>query len=498
MKYKASLYSFFILLITCFMSCSNSDGTGINHDDDTVPENSSVEKPPQVEEEAYAFPGAEGFGRNTTGGRGGKVLFVTNLNDSGEGSFRKAIETAGSRYILFKVSGNISLKSRLVIENGDLTIAGQTAPGDGITIKDYPVLIKADNVIIRFLRFRMGDEGQQQADGLEARFQKNIIVDHCSISWSTDETATFYANENTTLQWCFVTESLRNSVHEKGAHGYGGIWGGKKASFHHNLLAHHDSRNPRLGEQAGKAFALTDLVDLRNNVIYNWGNNSAYGGEAMNVNIVNCYYKPGPATAKRDRIIAIDKNKNTDTEVYDIWGKFYISGNYMEGSKVVTQDNWNYGVYNQIHHSYGEVSEEEKQAMRLPSPLDVENNVTTHTAQDAYKRVLEFGGSSLVRDEIDQRIVKEVEAGNYTYEGSNGSSKGIIDSQNDVGGWPELKSETPPQDSSKDGMPDDWKIEMKLNPEANNPNGNELSTAYDNIEVYINSLVALITEQQNK
>ncbi|MEL4307022.1 pectate lyase family protein [Joostella sp. CR20] len=490
--------SIFILLLSCFISCSNSDGTGIDHDDDTTQADSSEEKPTQVKEEAFAFPGAEGFGRNTTGGRGGKVLFVTNLNDSGEGSFREAVETEGPRYILFKVSGNISLKSRLDIENGNLTIAGQTAPGDGITIKDYPVVINADNVIIRYMRFRMGDAKAQQADGLESRFHKNLMIDHCSISWSTDETATFYANENTTLQWSFITESLRNSVHEKGAHGYGAIWGGKKASFHHNLLAHHDSRNPRLGEQAGKAFALTDLVDLRNNVIYNWGSNSTYGGEAMNVNIVNCYYKPGPATVKKDRIIAIDKNKNEGTEVYDIWGKFYISGNYMEGSKLATQDNWTYGVYNQIHHSYGEVSEADKQAMKLTTPLDIENNVTTHSAEEAYKKVIEYGGASFVRDAIDERIVNEVKTGSYTYVGSNGSTKGIIDTQSDVGGWPELKSETPPQDTSNDGMPDAWKTAMKLDPEAYNPNGNDLSSAYDNVEVYINSLVASITEQQNE
>ena len=392
------------------------------------------ETPTPVEEDALAFPGAEGFGREVTGGRGGKVLFVTNLNDSGEGSFRAAINESGPRYILFKVSGTIKLKSRLSISNGDVTIAGQTAPGDGICIRDYPVVINADNVIVRFLRFRMGDEAAQEADGLESRFHKGIIIDHCSISWSTDETATFYANENTTLQWSFITESLRTSVHDKGSHGYGGIWGGRRASFHHNLVAHHDSRNPRLGEEAGKAFALTDLVDLRNNVIYNWQGNSAYGGEAMNVNIVNCYYKPGPATTKAERIISIDKNKNEGTEVYDIWGKFYIDGNYVEGSERATADNWTYGVYNQFHGSYGEVSEEDKIAMRLSEPHDIGNNVTTHSAQEAYEKVLDFAGASLRRDAVDARIAREVREGTYTYEGSNGSSNGIIDSQADVGG----------------------------------------------------------------
>ncbi|MCX2680001.1 pectate lyase [Galbibacter sp. EGI 63066] len=488
---------FFISIMT--IGCNVDDGTGINNNPEENPseENEQSEEPVQIEEDAFAFPGAEGFGRNATGGRGGKVLFVTNLNDSGEGSFRAAINQAGPRYIIFKVSGNIELKSRLVVANGDVTIAGQTAPGDGICIKDYPVVIDADNVIMRFLRFRMGDETAQEADALEGRFHNNIIIDHCSLSWSTDETATFYSNEDTTLQWCFITESLINSVHDKGAHGYGGIWGGRRASFHHNLLAHHDSRNPRLGERAQEDFALTDLVDLRNNVIYNWQGNSAYGGEAMNINIVNCYYKPGPATTKSERIIAIDKSLDETSPVYDIWGKFYIDGNYVEGSTRATNDNWEYGVYNQFHSKYGTVSEEDKAAMRLSEPLDIKNNVTTHTAQDAYEKVLTYGGASLKRDAIDARIVDEVHNGSYTYEGSNGSNNGIIDTQTDVGGWTTLESLDPPTDTSSDGMPDDWKTEMKMDPDASNPNGNELSTAYDNIEVYINSLVKDIMENQN-
>lgn len=453
-------------------------------------------KPDPVEEEAFAFPGAEGFGRHTTGGRGGKVLYVTNLNDSGPGSFRAAVQAIGARYVLFKISGTIALESRLVIKNDNLTIAGQTAPGDGITIRDYPVVIDADNVIIRYMRFRLGDEAQQQADGLEARFHKNIIIDHCSISWATDETLTLYANENTTVQWSFITESLRNSVHEKGSHGYGGIWGGKNATFHHNLLASHDSRNPRLGEEAGKAFALTDKVDVRNNVIYNWQGNSMYGGEAMNVNIVNNYYKPGPATTKKDRIISIDKNKNEGTEVYDIWGKFYIDGNVIAGRDNVTNDNWTYGVYNQFHNSYGTVSDADKAAMKLEEPHDINNNVTTHTALTAYNKVLAVAGASLVRDAVDGRIVDNVKNASYQFEGSMGSTNGIIDSQQDVGGWPQLDSAAAPEDTSGDGMPDAWKTVMGLDPASKDANGNDLSTAYDNVEVYINSLVNDITAKQ--
>ncbi|MBX0332636.1 pectate lyase [Pontibacter sp. HSC-14F20] len=453
--------------------------------------------PVPINETALAFPGAEGFGKDATGGRGGKVIKVTNLNDSGTGSLRAAIAAAGARIIVFEVSGTITLNSRLTINNGDLTIAGQTAPGDGITIRHYPVVVNADNVIIRFMRFRMGDAAGQEADALEGRFRKNIIVDHCSMSWSTDECVSFYANENFTLQWCIISESLRNSAHAKGAHGYGGIWGGKNASFHHNLLAHHDSRNPRFGEEAGKAFALTDLVDVRNNVTFNWGNNSAYGGEAMNINIVNNYYKPGPVTTKKERIFSIDKNKNVGTEVYDIWGKFYIDGNVVEGSARATNDNWTYGVYNQFHGSYGTVSAADKAAMRLESPHPIHNNVTTHTAEVAYQRVLAFAGASLVRDAVDVRVMDNVRNNSFTAPGSSGSTKGIIDSQEDVGGWPELKSKPAPKDTDGDGIPDEWEIAHNLDPSKPQDKRN-LSTAYDDIEVYINSLVHDIIKEQVK
>lgn len=486
---KSFLKFILLLLISVgFTNCGSSD-----------PEPNPVDpdKPVPVEEDAFAFAGAEGFGRNATGGRGGRVIYVTNLNDSGPGSLRMAIQASGARYILFKVSGTIALQSKLNISSGNVTIAGQTAPGDGITLKNYPVTIDADNVIIRFIRFRMGDEAQQEGDALGGRFHKNIIIDHCSMSWSTDECVSFYANENTTVQWCIIAESLKNSVHGKGAHGYGGIWGGKYASFHHNLLAHHDSRNPRLGEEAGKAFALTDLVDLRNNVIYNWGGNSAYGAEAMNVNIVNCYYKPGPVTTKTSRIIAIDKNLDSGTEVYDTWGKFYIDGNYIEGNNLVNSDNWTNGVYNQFHSKYGIISEADKQAMKLAVPHDINNNVTTHTAQVAYERVLDYSGASLVRDAVDIRIIGDVRNKEYSFEGSLGSTNGIIDSQADVGGWPVLISTEPPVDTSGDGMPDDWKVAKKLDPNAKEANGHDLSTGYENLEVYLNELVADIISNQN-
>jgi len=451
-----------------------------------------VDQPP-------AFPGAEGHGKYVTGGRGGEVYYVTTLEDhNNPGSLRYAINQSGARTVLFNVSGTIQLKSRLNISNGNITIAGQTAPGDGITLRDYPVVVDADNVIIRFLRFRMGDAAQQEGDALGGRFHRGIIVDHCSMSWSTDECVSFYHNEDFTLQWSIISESLRNSVHDKGSHGYGGIWGGRRASFHHNLLAHHDSRNPRLGEAKGDIFALSDLVDLRNNVIYNWKGNSAYGGEAMNVNIVNCYYKPGPATTKTERIISIDKLLETGYAITDIWGKFYINGNVLSASARATNDNWTYGVYNQFNAKYI-VTEADKENMRLSGELDP-GEVYTHPAEEAYERVLLYAGASLARDTVDKRIVHEVSTGTATYmDGGNGSTDGIIDTQDAVGGWPVLSPAPAPIDTDRDGMPDAWEEENGLNPD--NSGDAQLKTVdgfYPNLEVYLQSLVEHIVAYQNE
>ncbi|MFP3593107.1 polysaccharide lyase family 1 protein [Chryseobacterium sp. SIMBA_038] len=447
-------------------------------------------------QEVLSFPGAEGFGRYTTGGRGGKVYFVTKLADDGsEGTLRYALDQKGPRYIAFKTSGTIYLESPLKIKEGDVTIAGQTAPGDGITIANYETFVGADNVVIRYMRFRMGDQKNFEGDALGARFIKNLIVDHCSMSWSTDETVSIYVNENTTLQWCVIAESLRNSVHQKGAHGYGGIAGGKFASFHHNIYAHHDSRNPRLGEYAGSKFALTDLTDFRNNVIYNWGHNNVYGGEGMNVNIVNNYYKPGPATMTKQRIVAIDKNEKPETEVYNIWGKYYINGNVVEGNSEVTKDNWTEGVFSQMKPSYN-LTDKDKNTIKINQPHDIQNNVKTQSAKEAYEKILQIGGASLVRDAVDLHVLKDVKNGSFTYKGSKGSTYGIIDSQKDVGGFPDLKQGKTLLDSDNDGMPDEWEIKNKLNPKVANANGRELDKNYDNIEVYFNDIVKKITERQ--
>lgn len=339
-------------------------------------------------EDLPAFPGAEGFGRYVTGGRGGVVYHVTNLNDSGEGSLRWAIGQKEPRTIVFDVSGTIFLKSSLGISNGNVTIAGQTAPGDGICIAGYPFTINANNVILRFLRFRLGNENvaYHEGDGLGGMDRANIMVDHCSISWSIDECCSVYGNENMTVQWCIISQSLRNSGHSKGNHGYGGNWGGKGSSYHHNLLCHHESRTPRLGPRPSTQEE--ELLDMRNNVIYNWAGNGCYGGEGMDVNIYNNYYKPGPATRKKGgavqyRIAAInirtldyctdDNGKpNGWYPMLHHWGKFYVDGNVIDGNEEVTRDNWTKGIYAQIdkNGNDGTFTSVTKDTMHLDAPLE--------------------------------------------------------------------------------------------------------------------------------
>lgn len=481
-----------------------------------------------VEEDAYAFPGAEGGGMYVTGGRGGKVYKVTTLEDDNKkGTLRYALSQSEPRIIIFEVSGTIYLKSPLRIDRGDVTVAGQTAPGDGVCVAHFPVSVDANNVIIRYLRFRMGDPdvtvsgASDGADALGGRKKNGIIIDHCSISWSTDECCSFYDNENFTLQWSIISESLRLSGHSKGPHGYGAIWGGVNASFHHNLLAHHDSRTPRYGP--GAKHAGTDRVDVRNNVFYNWSGNGCYGGEAMKINIVNNYYKPGPATQSKvaNRVIQIDVSRGEGdfARIKGIWGKYYISGNVMESSSI-TANNWlGVNIY-------------QKDDLPLGTEVDLKLNsaietfpVETQDANVAYEKVLAYAGASKSRDEIDERVVNEVRTGTATFIGLNkhngygtdypGSDvnwkskdypkPGLIDSQNDLkpdgasdtwSAWPLLKSTSPLTDTDGDGMPDEWEIENGLDPNTYDANKRYLSTAYDNIEVYINSLVEDITQAQ--
>ena len=425
----------------------------------------SVDLASKTGEEQVAFPGAEGFGKFTTGGREGKVLIVDNLNDEGPGSLRNAIDQKFPRIIVFNVSGTIALESSLNIRSGDITIAGQTAPGDGICLRNYPLLVKSSNVIIRYLRVRLGDESEQQDDAFSVVRQKDVIIDHCSFSWGTDEVASCYDNENFTMQWCIISESLNNSVHQKGEHGYGGIWGGKGVSFHHNLLAHHKSRLPRFcGSRYHKQPEL-EVVDFRNNVIYNWKSNNVYGGERGRHNIVNNFYKPGPATekSKRNRIL----------NPYSPYGQFFVSGNVLFGNEEVSNDNM-----------LGVVADDKDDALII-DPVTLEE-INLQSAAEALGEVLSYAGASIHRDAIDQRIVGEVENGTAQF-GVN--SNGIIDSQSQVGGWPELKTYGIKKDSDKDGIPDDWEQKNGLDPKDPEDNSSySLDREYTNIEIYINEL----------
>ncbi|MEJ5996305.1 pectate lyase [Pedobacter sp. Du54] len=487
------MYIFKIILLASvfnLISCAKKANT------DILPPKEEVKVTPQpIQETAIAFPGAEGFGKIASGGRRGKVIKVTNLNDDGAGSLRAAIAETGARIIVFEVSGNIKLKSKLQVKNANLTVAGQTAPGDGICIQDYEMNIDADNVIIRFMRFRMGDLTKNEQDALWGRYHQNIIIDHCSMSWSIDECSSFYANKNFSMQWCILSESLNKSFHEKDNHGYGAIWGGSNATFHHNLLAHHNSRNARFdgGNRPGTGVSPfgIDKVDYRNNVIYNWGSNSAYGGENGEYNIVANYYKAGPGTAssKRSRIMEI--SMEPDLVKYGPgYGKFYITGNYVDGNATVTQSNWNGGV-----DKGSGLSDANYAAAKMTTAFSAES-LTTHTAVQAYNAVLAYVGASYKRDAVDTRILKEVKDGTVTYNGSKTGFKGIIDSQTDVGGWPVLQQTAPLKDTDGDGMPDDWEIAKGLDPKIANAVGRNLSTGYDNIEVYVNELVKVITENQ--
>ena len=441
-----------------------------------------------VNSQPLAFPGAEGGGRFTTGGRGGKVLFVDNLNDKGNGSLRKAIEAEGPRTILFRVSGNIELAKPIYIKNGDVTIAGQSAPGDGICLVNYGIEIEADNVIIRFIRVRPGDASGEELDAISGIRNKDIIIDHCSFSWGTDEAASFYENTNFTRQWCIASESLNQSVHSKGNHGYGGIWGGNNATFHHNLISDHTSRNPRFHGSRYNNRPDLEQVDFRNNVIYNWGNNSVYGGEEGNYNMVNNYFRPGPATAKnvRYRILDLtqsffDPKRNPDTLRA---GKFYIAGNVMHGNPEVSRDNWNKGVQGKG------VDNQAKAFSMLDKPIPYAE-VKTEPAEEAFISVLRHAGASLKRDATDLRIAEEARTGVETFGASyNGGKKGIIDAPSDVGGWPELKQTAPLPDADQDGIPDAWERARGLDPDnPDDGNASTLDSLYTNLEVYLNDLV---------
>ena len=515
--------------------------------------------------QAPAFPGAEGHGRYVTGGRGGKVIHVTNLNDKGTGSFRAAVTGNSKKIIVFDVAGVIPLASDLTI-GSNTTILGQTAPSPGITLRYYTVRPE-DNCIIRFIRLRRGQE-KDINDGADATWQRNktgIIFDHCSFSWSIDEVASFYDNNNFTMQWCTVAESLTNPGHSKGAHGYGGIWGGKLASFHHNFVGHLMNRGPRFngarygwtGYTSNKDYdtykwenpVQAENVDFRNCVMYN-AQGTCYGGPGGGqINIVNNYYKAGPSHSlksktlngikvsvssgkergSQDRItqVTVSSSGNSDKkhpEYYEMTSRYFISGNTTETTKgtVTKNQDWKGVVYDKGTYTYnGERYSADKKnfygdavahqtidgvscvKIKMDNPAPT-GEVTTHSAAEAFSKVLAYGGASLYRDEIDTRYMEEAKTGTAQYKGSITQSPGIIDKVSDVNGYTESTFGTASRpadfDTDKDGIPDAWELANGLNP---NDDSDALTYSldgkgyYTNLEVYANSLVEDIMKQGN-
>ena len=437
--------------------------------------------------QSLAFPGAEGFGKFTVGGRNGQVLTVSNLNDSGKGSLRNAINTKGPRIIVFSVSGTIHLESSLSIK-GDITIAGQSAPGDGICLADFPVTLGGDNIIVRYMRFRMGDKSQHGGmvdgnggdDAFGGTRRKNIIVDHCSISWSTDEVFSVYAGDSTTLQWNLISEPLNYSYHfETGDkdyehHGFGGIWGGRHLTAHHNLFAHCNNRTPRFD---GIRNSPVENVDMRNNVIYNWGSNNVYAGEGGNYNVVNNYYKPGPSTNKN----ALNKLVNPYKTDQIPYGKFFISGNFILGSAEVTRNNWAGVVMEK-----GTIQDAENAKLNAPIPTI---SIPQQSALDAYKAVLEQVGASFRRDTLDKRIINDVRNGTGKLIDVQGAFAHGTPYSATLKAWPSLKSSSAPVDSDQDGMPDNWEKSHGLDSRNNDASAFTIVKNYTNIEVYLNSLL---------
>jgi hypothetical protein len=409
-----------------------------------------------------AFPGAEGFGATTPGGRGGRVLFVTNLDDSGPGSFRAACEAEGPRTVVFRVSGTIALKTDVVVKNPYLTVAGQSAPGDGICLRDYTFGVATHDVIVRYLRGRLGDESKSQSDGLDILHgARDVIFDHCSATWSVDECLSLSGNvSNVTVQWCLIGESLHRSVHAKGSHGYGSLSRANgPVSWHHNLWIHNSARNPRLGDNYGRGPTFPTF-DVRNNVIYNFGGNaSGLTQGKLKINYVGNYLRAGPdSTARTPMTIG----PNSDITIH-------FSGNVYEGHADFTADNRKFPSAYEING--------QRQVRLAETPFDVAP-VTTVPAAEALELVLANVGAILPqRDAVDARLVGHVR----NREGRK------IDSQKEVGGWPELKTGPVPADSDNDGLPDAWENAHGLN--ASDATDTALDAdqdGYTNLEEYLN------------
>lgn len=425
---------------------------------------------PDLSKRQLAFPGAEGFGAYSKGGRGGKVLFVDNLNDSGPGSLRAAVEDSLPRIVVFRVSGTIELKSDLIVSEPYITIAGQTAPGDGICLKNYALKVRGTHdVVIRFLRVRPGIKSGKPDDAINIAYSQNVIIDHCSASWSTDETLnTWHGSQDITVQWCIISEPLNNSIHRPG-HGYAASIGGNRASYHHNLIANAAGRNPSVS--AGYQ-GFGQVFDFSNNLVFNWKNRTCDGKPEM-LNFIGNYYKAGPATQidRKRRLVQIE-----DASDYGFVSKWYINGNLIEDHSDILVDNWEFGVeFDQ---------NTDMKTNRSYTPFD-NGGYKVRNVNDIYEAVLKYAGAFLPdRDIIDARIVQEVRTGKTTI------GDGIIDRVDQTEGWPPLKSSPAPKDKDNDGMPDNWELRISLSIEdPSDGNQDRDGDGYTNLEEYLNSLV---------
>ena len=451
-----------------------------------------------------AFPGAEGGGMYSFGGRGGKVITVTNLNDRGPGSFREACETGGARIIVFNVSGIIKLESPIIVRAPYVTIAGQTAPGDGVCIAGESFWVDTHDVVVRHMRFRRGEtKVWHRDDSFGGNPIGNIMIDHCSCTWGLDENISFYRHmydpsegqyESKDLKLPTVNVTIQNTISAKALdtynHAFGSTLGGENCAFMRNLWASNSGRNPSVGWNG--------VFNFVNNVVFNWVHRSSDGGDYTAMfNMINNYYKPGPFSATKGsfkRLFTAYADDGTNKNEAGVHGIFYFNGNYMDPTCSKLTDKQKEALYKvNRDNAYGLVIKNDfapEKKLLSSKAFNIAERTSLQSAKKAYKDVLEYAGASYRRDIIDKRIVEETRKGNYTYEGSHGSTNGMIDQPSDVGGWPEYKSEVTLVDTDGDGMPDEW--EKKNNLDPNDPaDGTKysLSPEYTNLEVYMNNLV---------
>ena len=464
-----------------------------------------------------AFPGAEGGGAYSFGGRGGKVIVVTSLADSGPGTLREACEQGGARTVVFNVAGIIRIKTPLIIRAPYITIAGQTAPGDGVCVAGESVWINTHDVIIRYMRFRRGETfvGRRD-DAIGGNPIGNIMIDHVSASWGLDENMSMYRhmyNDSTGKvedKLGTVNITIQNSIFSEALdtwnHAFGSTLGGENATFMRNLWADNAARNPSIGWNG--------IFNFANNVVFNWVHRSTDGGDYTAMyNIINNYYKPGPLTPLDQPIsYRILKPESGRSKLpYVVFGRAYVEGNIVEGNDKVTQDNWNGGI--QVEGKDGELMSYDKAktyfaAMRVKKPMPMPP-ITILPTQQAYNFVLNNAGASLPkRDPVDTRIVEQVRTGKIDYKKNvklpetdfkhrrlpkDSYKGGIITDISQVGGYPKYKGKAY-KDSDNDGMPDEWESKNGLNSnDASDASADKNNDGYTNIEDFLNSVVAVAT-----